>query len=649
MFSFSRRPERVRQSSPPNIRSGSATARWILKQVQDDELQIIFAQPQLPLHPPASPRYQADVTSDLLPLLKSTFGYDSFRGRQADVLARVMAGQNTLTVMPTGAGKSLCYQLPAVAMDGTVVVISPLIALMHDQLRSAEAVGIRAATLTSADTNREETIARLRAGELDLLYAAPERASQEGFRNLLSHTKISLFAIDEAHCVSEWGHDFRPDYRLLRPLLDHFADVPRIALTATADAHTRADILKQLGIAEDGLIIAGFDRPNIRYAISPRQGLTRQVGDLVDRIPGPGIIYAQTRAATEKMAAQIAKTGRNARAYHAGLTPDVRAQNQADFVASEDMVMCATIAFGMGIDKPDVRFVAHAGLPKSIEAYYQETGRAGRDGDPAEAHLFWGAEDFARARMRIGEVGETRQQSERARLSALGALVETAGCRRAVLLKHFGEDPPPSCGNCDNCLHAPKTRDVTELSRKFLSAVYRTGESYGVNYLESILTGKQDEKIMARRHDRLSVYDIVDAEEALLIKPVSRSLLMRDALRNTEHGGLMFGPEAREILKGDAEVAIIEPPKRKRRKRGGNASLNPVGDPLFDALRALRTQLAKDQSVPPYVIFHDSVLRDMTGFKPQTLTALAELPGIGARKLENYGMAFLDVILEHSP
>ncbi len=563
------------------------------------------------------------------------------------MLARVMAGKNTLTIMPTGAGKSLCYQLPAVAMDGTVVVISPLIALMHDQLRSAEAVGIRAGTLTSADNNREETIARLRAGELDLLYAAPERASQESFRNLLGSTNIALFAIDEAHCVSEWGHDFRPDYRLLRPLLDHFADVPRLALTATADAHTRSDILKQLGIEEDGMVIAGFDRPNIRYSISPRQGLTRQIGDLVANNSGPGIIYAPTRAATEKMAAQITKTGRNARAYHAGLTPEIRAKNQADFVVSEDMVMVATIAFGMGIDKPDVRFVAHAGLPKSIEAYYQETGRAGRDGDPAEAHLFWGAEDFARARQRLSEMDNARQKSERTRLSTLGALVETATCRRAVLLRHFGEDPPTSCGNCDNCLGAPETRDVTELSRKFLSAVYRTGESYGVNYLEAVLTGRQDEKILSRRHDQLSVYDIVGDDEAPLIRPVSRSLLMRDALRNTEHGGLMFGPEARAILKGEAEVAIIEPPKRKSRKRARGSSPNPVGDPLFDALRALRTQLAQEQSVPPYVIFHDSVLRDMTGFKPQTLSALSELPGIGARKLENYGTAFLDVILEH--
>ena len=342
------------------------------------------------------------MPSETLPTLQRIFGFTAFRGVQEDVVARVLAGTRTLAVMPTGAGKSLCYQLPAVMLDGTCVVVSPLIALMHDQLRAAEAVGIRAATLTSVDANRAETLRRFRAGELDLLYVAPERASQPGFRDLLGSAPLSLFAIDEAHCVSEWGHDFRPDYRLLRPLLDAFPAVPRLALTATADAHTRADILDQLGIPADGLIVAGFDRPNIQYRISPRDNLARQLADLIAANPGPGIVYAPTRAATEKLAEQIARTGRPARAYHAGLEPQVRAANQAAFVASEDMVVCATIAFGMGIDKPDVRFVAHAGLPKSIEGYYQETGRAGRDGDPAVAHLFWGADDLARARQRIG-------------------------------------------------------------------------------------------------------------------------------------------------------------------------------------------------------------------------------------------------------
>src|SRR3569623_207339 len=393
------------------------------------------------------------MSRDPLPILQSTFGFPEFRGVQRQVVDRVLAGANTLAVMPTGAGKSLWYQLPAVTLDGCCVVFSPLIALMHDQLRAAEAIGIRAATFSSGDTNQLETVRRFRDGRLDLLYVAPERASGSSFRDLLASAPLCLFAIDEAHCVSEWGHDFRPDYRLLRPLLDAFPDVPRLALTATADAHTRADILDQLGIPQGGLIVAGFDRPNIRYAISPKDNVTRQIADLIAEQPGPGIVYAQTRAATEKLAEALAKTGRPTRAYHAGLDPHIRAKNQADFVASEDMVLCATVAFGMGIDKPDVRFVAHAGLPKSIEAYYQETGRAGRDGDPAVAHLFWGAEDFAKARQRIGEVERPRQPGERARLNALGAMVETARCRRRILLRHFGEALLEYCGYFDNCLN----------------------------------------------------------------------------------------------------------------------------------------------------------------------------------------------------
>ena len=587
---------------------------------------------------------------ELLRKLHEVFGFHSFRGVQQQVVDRVMDGHSTLAVMPTGAGKSLTYQLPATMLDGTCIVISPLIALMHDQLRSASANGIRAAALTSADDNRAETVARLRAGELDLLYVAPERASQPYFRDLLSQCQISLFAIDEAHCVSEWGHDFRPDYRLLRPLMDQFAHVPRLALTATADAHTRADILTQLGIAPEGLIVAGFDRPNIRYAIRPRDGLTQQLTRLLADNSGPGIIYAQTRAATERLAKSLSCEKREVRFYHAGLPAEIRAANQAAFVESENMVICATVAFGMGIDKPDVRFVAHAGLPKSIEAYYQETGRAGRDGDPAVTHMFWGAEDFARAHMRIADVGEGRQQGERTRLSALGALVETGGCRRAILLRHFGEDPAQTCGNCDNCLEPARAVDATIAAQKYLSAVARTQQIYGSGYIESILTGQSSERSRAQGHETLSVFGIVEGEEATLLKPVHRALLVRGALLPTEHGGLMLGPEARGFLKGEQPLDLVIPPKRagtKRRKAGSGQALNPVGDPLFDALRELRRDLAKENQVPPYVIFHDSVLRDMAGLRPQTSAMLGDLPGIGAKKLEAYGEAFLTVIQQH--
>ncbi|RDE04841.1 DNA helicase RecQ [Sphingomonas aracearum] len=583
---------------------------------------------------------------DPLPTLQRVFGFPDFRGVQRDVVERALAGQGTLAVMPTGAGKSLCYQLPAVMLEGTCVVVSPLIALMHDQLRAAEAVGIRAATLTSVDENQAETRARFLSGELDLLYVAPERASGGGFRDLLSRGKLSLFAIDEAHCVSEWGHDFRPDYRLLKPLMEAFPAVPRLALTATADAHTRADILDQLGLPHEGMIVAGFDRPNIRYAISPRDNINRQLADLVAAQAGPGIVYAQTRAATEKLAAALAATGRPTRAYHAGLDPAVRAKNQADFVASEDMVICATIAFGMGIDKPDVRFVAHAGLPKSIEAYYQETGRAGRDGDPSVAHLFWGAEDFARARQRVAELDPERQAGERQRLSSLGALVETAGCRRAILLRHFGEHPPATCGNCDNCQSPPASTDATELARKFLSAVFRTGQGFGVGYIESILKGVSTERSLMNGHEALSVFGIATPEEAPLIKAVARALLLRDALRANDFGALEFGPGARGLLKGGDTLSLIEAPKRERRRRGAGAAANPAGDPLFEALRAKRRELAQEAGVPPYVIFHDSVLRDMAAVRPRTLSDLGRIAGIGARKLDAYGAPFLQVIRE---
>ena len=578
-----------------------------------------------------------------LQILRDVFGFQDFRGVQDQVINRVMAGRNTLAVMPTGAGKSLCYQVPALARDGTALIISPLIALMHDQIRAAEAFGIRAAALTSADSNRAETVEKLREGALDLVYVAPERATGEAFRSLLSQVKLSLIAIDEAHCVSEWGHDFRPDYRLLRPLLESFADVPRLALTATADDRTRRDILVQLGIDEDGLIVAGFDRPNIRYHVRPRDGEGAQLKALLADQPGPGIVYVPSRDKAERLAEQLKAPGRPVLPYHAGLEPTVRARNQAAFVNSEEMVMVATIAFGMGIDKPDVRFVAHAGIPKSIEAFYQETGRAGRDGEPAQAWLFWGAEDFARARRRIEtEIDDKRRPGERERLNALASLVESAGCRRAILLRHFGEDPPQHCGNCDNCLSPPQSIDATTAAQKLLSAAFRTEMRFGIGHLADVLAGRETEKVRNFGHDRLSVFGIADEEEQVLVKPVARALLARDALRADDYGGLSFGPGAKPILKGEATVEIVVPPKRPRRSRRDQEEY--AHDPLFEALRARRRELAAEAGVPPYVIFHDSTLREMAKAKPASLHALSGVSGVGAAKLDRYGAAFVELI-----
>ena len=578
-------------------------------------------------------------------LLHERFGFSAFRGVQRDVVERAVAGKHTLAVMPTGAGKSLCYQLPALERRGTGIVISPLIALMHDQVRSADAFGVRAAALTSLSADPRGIRDALRDGKLDLLYVAPERATTGDFQRLLQEVEIALFAIDEAHCVSEWGHDFRPDYRLLLPLLDQHRDVPRLALTATADRRTRADILVQLGIPEEGMIVAGFDRPNIRYHVRPRDGIGSQLKVLLKDQPGPGIVYATSRNATEKLAEQLGGGGRQALAYHAGLDGDIRQRNQAAFVASEDMVMAATVAFGMGIDKPDVRFVAHAGIPKSIEAYYQETGRAGRDGDPAEAWLYWGAEDFARARRRIEtEIEEARRPAERDRLNTLAAFVEAATCRRAILLRHFGEEPPDACGNCDNCLDPPATIDVTEVARKLLSAAFRTEMRFGIAHLAAVLGGDDNEKVRQFGHHKLSVFGIMNAEELALVRPVARSLQARDALRADDYGGLSFGPAAKAILKGDESLIIAVPPRRVRRARGGSPDM--PHDPLFEALRAWRRDRAKELGVPPYVIFHDSTLRSVAKLKPNSSKALSAIDGIGDTKLERHGESLLTALGE---
>ncbi len=580
-------------------------------------------------------------------VLHEVFGFPAFRGLQEGIVRDVCAGRDALAIMPTGAGKSLCYQVPALVRPGTAIVVSPLIALMADQVRSLRAYGVRAAALNSASDDAETTTAAFRAGELDLLFVAPERAALPGFQAMVQRAEVSLVAIDEAHCVSQWGHDFRPEYRQLRAFCDALPGVPRIALTATADRTTRADILDQLGIAADRMVVAGFDRPNIRYEVTAKTDGPRQLAAFLATQRGrSGIVYAPTRAITERVAEQLAKSGIPALPYHAGLDAGVRAHNQRVFVEREDQVMVATVAFGMGIDKPDVRFVAHLGLPKSIEAYYQETGRAGRDGDPAVAHLLYGADDIARARQFIAAGAPDRRAPDTARLNALIAFCETSQCRRIPLLTYFGDPAPPPCGNCDTCLSPPVLADATEAARKLLSAVYRTGQRFGVGHLVDVLRGNSGEKVTKFGHEALSVFGIGRDLPQARWQALARQLEASEALVRGEHGGLELGPAARPILKGEASVALRETaatPVRDRRARGGG---DGGDDPLFEALRKVRRELAAASGVPPYVVFHDATLRAMAAERPRSLADLGQVSGVGARKLEAYGEAFLKVLLE---
>ncbi len=601
-----------------------------------------------------------DLPRDPLSALHSIFGFEGFRGPQAGVIADVMAGRDVALVMPTGAGKSLCYQIPAICRPGCGVIVSPLIALMADQVRALTLAGVRAAALNSQSADSAETIRAFRDGDLDLLYVAPERAGQESFRSLVRQAAldkgVSLVAIDEAHCVSQWGHDFRPDYRRLKALADLLPGVPRLALTATADAMTRADICEQLGIDPGRLVVAGFDRPNIRYQAEAKRDPARQLAAFV-KAQGPvaGIVYCQTRAGAEQAAAGLAAAGSPSLVYHAGLSAEVRQTNQRAFQRAELGVMCATVAFGMGIDKPDIRFVSHLGLPKSIEAYYQETGRAGRDGAPAIAHLIWGPADVTLARQRIeqGDAEDARKAHELGQVQKIAAWAETLGCRRVPLLTHFGEADVAPCGNCDNCLQAPATLDMTEAARKLLSAVYRTGQMFGLAHVAKVLRGADDERVVRFGHSQLAVFGIgKELAESQWLR-LGRVLEGHDALvRDSAHGGLRLGPAARPILKGEAPVAVRAddwtPASQKgerRKRRAATAEPLPAADAgLFEALRAWRRNQAEADDVPAFVILHDSSLKAIAEARPGSTAELSRVPGIGAAKLDRFGAALLEVV-----
>ena len=593
--------------------------------------------------------------------LIQTFGFDQFRDPQQQVIETLLAGGDALVVMPTGGGKSLCYQLPSVVREGTGIIVSPLIALMQDQVNALSLLGIRAGCLNSSleFDELQRTEAALVNGELDMLYIAPERMLQARTLSLLARAKLALFAIDEAHCVSQWGHDFRPEYLQLGELAQRFPDVPRIALTATADARTRQEMSERLHLEGAKQFIKGFDRPNIRYRIAQKDRAKEQLLSFIraEHSGDVGVVYCMSRKRVEDTASWLAEKGFNALPYHAGLTPELRNHNQHRFLTEESVIMVATIAFGMGIDKPNVRFVAHLDLPKSIEAYYQETGRAGRDGLPANAWMVYGLQDviFQRQMLEAGQAADEQKQIERQKLEAMLGLCEITSCRRRALLSYFGEPEHPDCGNCDNCLEPAEVWDGTEVARKALSAVYRSGQQYGVNAVIEILRGEQSDRSRQRGHDQLSTWGIGRELDKTTWRSVFRQLVARGLLRVTpdNFGSLYLSESCRALLKGEETIELrrdVRPAKRFTKSSSSKRpefNLTHADQGLWEALRNCRRDIADEKDVPPYVIFHDSTLLEMVSLKPTSAIQLRRINGIGDRKLEAYGPAFLKVISDH--
>ncbi|WP_142846973.1 DNA helicase RecQ [Telmatospirillum sp. J64-1] len=591
-----------------------------------------------------------------LQILRSVFGHDKFRGPQEEIVHHVVQGGDALVLMPTGGGKSLCYQIPALCREGLAIVVSPLIALMRDQVETLRQAGVKAAFLNSTLSlpEQREIERAMFTGELDMVYVAPERLSQPRFLDLMERCRLGLFAIDEAHCVSQWGHDFRPDYLQLSILHERFPDVPRIALTATADGPTRKDIVQRLQLEEARQFVSGFDRPNIRYTIVPKRSPLEQLTSFIrSGFAGQsGIVYRMSRAKVEETAAKLCERGFEALPYHAGLDPAIRQRNQDRFLNEEGLVMVATVAFGMGIDKPDVRFVAHLDAPRSLEAYYQETGRAGRDGLPAHAWMAYGFGDVVAMRQMLAanDSDPQRRQIERAKLDALLRYCETTQCRRQILLSYFGEGKGEPCGNCDTCLNPALEWDGSLAAQKALSCIYRTGQRHGMGHLIEVLLGLETEKVCLNGHDKVSTFGIGKDLTSKEWQSVFRQILAQGLMGVDEHGGFHLVEESRPVLKGERKVMLRKDPEaaRTRRPKGGTPGMVSAEDePLWEALRKCRRDLAQRQKVPPYVIFHDSTLLDMVIHRPADLDEMAALDGIGASKLERYGQDFLDVLLSH--
>lgn len=593
------------------------------------------------------------MTETIHHTLKTVFGFHQFRAPQQDVIERVVAGEDVFLVMPTGGGKSLCCQIPALHRDGVAIVVSPLIALMKDQVDALLDNGVRAACLNSSLGAEEarDVLRRMHRNELDLLYVAPERLLLPDFLDALATIKLALFAIDEAHCISQWGHDFRPDYVKLGQLRSTFPEVPIVAMTATADPETRKDIVRQLGIGEAKVFVAGFDRPNITYTVVPKQKPFVQLSRfLAGRSDEAGIIYALSRKRVEQIADQLKQAGFSAAAYHAGLSDAERSRVQNAFRCDDLRIVVATVAFGMGIDKPNVRFVVHYDMPKSIESYYQETGRAGRDGLPSEALMLFGMGDVMTARSLIENSGNAeRVRIELQKLNAMVAYGEALTCRRRALLAYFGDQRDHECGNCDICTDPPQRFDATKQAQKALSCVYRVGERFGVRHVIDVLRGTKGQRVSELGHDTLSTYGIGSDLSAVEWENIFRQLIHLGYIAQdfTHYGVLCLTPAARPVLKGEVTVvlgqprAVIKPEAKGKRQRGG---ISEQHRELFDALRVLRKQIADAASVPPFVVFSDATLLEMASAKPANERELLMITGVGEHKLRKYGVAFLDVL-----